>query len=109
MKHYSASAPAQVIPVPRLGEHLTDAELAAELLERARKRAIGGGLLTEREVAEEIAGRLDGRNGEHGRLAADIGIAQGTLSSVLHSSQTIGSDLARKLGYRRVVRFERIG
>lgn len=108
MKHYSPASAERIEP-PRLGQHLTDAELAEELLARARQRRIAGELLTEREVAAELARRLDGRRGAQGRLAGDLGISQGLLSQVLAGDAPVSDALARKVGLRRVVRFERVG
>lgn len=79
-----------------------------ELSDRARRRALGADLLTGEDVGREVGARLDGRQGDHGRLAADLGIAQGTLSNVLTSRHPLGRELASKLGYRKVIRFERV-
>jgi hypothetical protein len=92
---------------PGLAGFCTDAELATELHERAKRRTLGADLLTGEDVAREVGARLDGRNGDHGRLALDLGIAQGTLSNVL-GGHPLGEKVARKLGYRRIIRFERI-
>jgi hypothetical protein len=109
MKHYPAAAlDVHAENGPQVSDLLTDTELAQALLERTRRRPLDGSLLTEAEVAREIAARLDGKNGEQGRLANDLGIAQSTLSSLLSGRYPIGEDLARRLGFRRVTRFERI-
>jgi plasmid maintenance system antidote protein VapI len=78
MRHYSA---AQIIP-----EHL----------------------LTEEEIVVDLAARLDGRRGENGRLADQLGITRVELSRVLNGSAPLRPGIACTLGYRRVTRFERI-
>jgi predicted XRE-type DNA-binding protein len=107
MKHDPPS-PAELFDTPRLGELMTDAELAEELLARARRRPISGELLTNAEIVAAIAAQLDGRRGQQGRLAEDLGISQGSLSNILIGRDQVGDEIAAKLGYRRVVRYERV-
>lgn len=66
-------------------------------------------LLTEEDIVLALASRLDGRAGEHGRLAADLGVSQATVSNILTGGRQIGPKVAGALGLRRVVRFERVG
>jgi plasmid maintenance system antidote protein VapI len=64
-------------------------------------------LVTEEDVVFDLATRVT-RRGEQGRVAHQLGIAQGTLSNILTKGRGIGPDLAEALGYRRVVMFEPI-
>jgi hypothetical protein len=48
------------------------------------------------------------KRGDHGRVAAQLGISQPGLSNILTAGRGIGPRVAQALGYRRVVRFERM-
>lgn len=63
--------------------------------------------MTEEDLVVELAGRIEKR-GDHQRVAYQLGISQPALSNVLTGGRGIGADLAERLGYRRVVRFEPI-
>jgi hypothetical protein len=76
-------------------QHALDARLLAEEL------------LTEEEVVFEIASKVR-RRGDHGRVAHQLGISQGALSNILTAGRSIGPRVAAALGYRRVIRFEKI-
>jgi predicted transcriptional regulator len=65
-------------------------------------------LLTEEELVIELAARVRKR-GDHQRVAGELGVSQPALSNVLTGGRGIGKDLAHRLGYRRVTRFEPIG
>jgi hypothetical protein len=86
MKHYSGAA------LPSVARPSRQPELA---------------LVTEEEIIIEIAGRIR-RHGEQGRVAMELGVSQSGLSNILTSGRGIGPRLATALGYRKVVRFERI-
>lgn len=65
-------------------------------------------LLSEDDLVQTVRARLDGRRGQFGRAAEDLGISQGELSNILRGGRTIAANVAAKLGYRRIVRFEPI-
>lgn len=69
--------------------------------------AIVPDLVTEEELVFELAGKVTKR-GDHGRVAAQLGISQPGLSNILTAGRGIGPRVAQALGYRRVVRFERM-
>jgi predicted transcriptional regulator len=64
-------------------------------------------LLTEEDLVVDLAARIEKR-GDHQRVAYQLGISQPALSNVLTGGRAIGADLAERLGFRRVVRFEPI-
>lgn len=65
-------------------------------------------LLTEDDLLQMLRAAHDGRRGEQGRAAADLGISQGQLSNILRGGRAITAPVAEALGYRRVIRFEPI-
>jgi plasmid maintenance system antidote protein VapI len=73
---------------------------AAELVPEA--------LLTEEELAVELAARLDGRRGQNGRLAEQLGITRVELSTFLNGKAALRPGVAAALGYRKVARFEKL-
>jgi hypothetical protein len=64
-------------------------------------------LLREEDVVVELMGKIQKR-GDLSELADECGLAQGTISNILTGGRPIGANVAERLGYRRVVRFERI-
>lgn len=64
-------------------------------------------LYSEEEVVFDLASRCQ-RHGDQQRVAAEMGIGQGTLSNILTCGRGIGARAAEAIGYRRVVMFERI-
>jgi hypothetical protein len=64
-------------------------------------------LVTEEELVFELATRVR-RRGDHGRVAHQLGISQPGLSNILTAGRGIGPRVAERLGFRKVVRFERI-
>lgn len=76
----------------------------AALLDRAAKAAQ---LATEGELLARLRARLDGPGGK-AALALELGITPFQLSGILRGRWPLGDDLAAKLGYRKVARFERV-
>lgn len=64
-------------------------------------------LLREEDVIVELMGKIRKR-GDLSRLAKRCGLAQGTISNLLTGGRPLGAKVAEALGYRLVVRFERI-
>lgn len=64
-------------------------------------------LFREEDLVVELMGRIRKR-GDLSRVATEAGLSQGTISNVLTGGKPIGANVAEKLGYRKVVRFERI-
>lgn len=87
--------------------------LSASWWKRAAKAAE---LVTSADLKEDIRGRLAALSAltavgpvkARSQVAREIGISEGELSKVLRSDRLIGPELAERLGYRRVVRFERV-
>lgn len=64
-------------------------------------------LLTEEALVFDLATRIC-RRGEQQVVAAELGVSQGAVSNVLTAGRGIGPKLAGALGYRKVIRFERV-
>lgn len=64
-------------------------------------------LVTEEEIVVEIASRIR-RRGDHQRVAGELGISQPGLSNILTGGRAIGAAVAERLGYRKVIRYERV-
>jgi hypothetical protein len=65
-------------------------------------------LVTEQEIVVELMGEVRER-GDLTRIAKAKGLHQATLSNILTGGRPIGAEVAEKLGFRKVIRFERIG
>ncbi|MES2138006.1 MAG: hypothetical protein V4502_13235 [Pseudomonadota bacterium] len=69
--------------------------------------ALSAELATEEELVIELAA-LTARRGDQQHVAQMLGISQGLLSNILTNGRGVGPRAANALGYRKVVRFERI-
>lgn len=82
--------------------------LFPELADVAPPRREPPVLVTEAEVVAELASRARKRWGEQQRVAQELGLSQAAVSNVLTNGRGIGPKIARALGYRKVIRFEKV-
>lgn len=79
--------------------------ISASWLARA---AAAAALVTEDDVKARIRAQLDGTAGGKAALADRLGISTFNLSLLLRGRGQLTDAIAKRLGYRKVVRFERV-
>lgn len=87
--------------------------LPPELLAAAADRAAAPAfstpeLLTCEQVKADMRVLLDGSDLALWRLAERLEISESQLRWLLRSERVIGPEVAKRFGYRRVIRFERV-
>ncbi|HVM38309.1 MAG TPA: hypothetical protein VM265_07985 [Sphingomicrobium sp.] len=67
----------------------------------------GAEILSEEEMVIELSARIR-RRGDQLRLARQLGVDHSEISKALSGAMRVSTNLAAGLGYRRVVRYERV-
>lgn len=61
-------------------------------------------IATQHDLLDELSDRIDEAQ-TMGAVAEELGVSLSYLSSMLHGSRGVGADVAKRMGWKRVVLF----